>query len=55
LTSLGFTLEGTDTDGVKKWVQLWLAQHRGNWNSALTAPPVIDYIRAGFGMSALDT
>jgi hypothetical protein len=55
LTSLGFTLEGTDTDGVKKWVQLWLAQHRGNWNSALTAPPVIDYIRAGFGMSTLNT
>lgn len=55
LTSLGFTLEGTDTDGVKKWVDLWKTQRRGNWNSALTAPPVIDYVRAGFGMSALDT
>lgn len=55
LTSLGFVLEGTDTDGVKKWVDLWKTQRRGNWNNDLTAVPVINYVRAGFGMAALET
>jgi hypothetical protein len=53
LTSIGQTVPVTDIYGVNTWISLWELQRRGNWNTAITAVPAINYVRAGFGMQSL--
>ena len=55
LTSLGVSV-AANSDGVPEWIDIWENdQRRGNWNPNYEAKALVNYIKAGWGLPALNS